>query len=247
MAQVFQLLVQQRIDEPSVLLQDFRPRQLGETIGDPLRLFRVIELHEGVVDLLEANAALRHFLHDVIMAVDIDLAGERRPRLQAHMHQAEVFVPEIVIKDALRNLFGNETRPIFAGRQLESGASLHDAQHADQPVVQRMLVQLLFGPGILVDLALMVFVEPTELGGESLGMVDDLFGPGGRDDLHEISTPHLQHIIDELFKCGGVAEGQMPLEDDPVKTRKVPGDQAGKLDDERAYCLHGIRFLNDCW
>jgi hypothetical protein len=39
----------------------------------------------------------------------------------------------------------------------------------------------------------------------------------------------------------------MALEDDAVKTGQNPGDEAGKLGDEGAYCLHGIRFLNDCW
>jgi hypothetical protein len=34
----------------------------------------------------------------------------------------------------------------------------------------------------------------------------------------------------------------MSFEDNPVKTRKIPGDQAGKLGDKRAYCFHGIRF-----
>src|ERR1041384_2981557 len=110
-----------------------------------------------------------------------------------------------------------------------------------------MLVQLLLGPGILVDVALMILVEPTKLAGERLAMLDEAIGPLGGKDLHEISAAHLQHVVDELLKRRRVTEGQIPFEDHPVKTRKIPGDQTGKLRDERAYCLHGIRFLNDCW
>ena len=64
--------------------------------------------------------------------------------------------------------------------------------------------------------------------------------------LQEVGPSDFQRVIDEALELGGTTDRQMPLEDDPVKTGQNPGDQAGKLDEERAYCLHGIRFLNDC-
>ena len=54
-------------------------------------------------------------------------------------------------------------------------------------------------------------------------------------------------MIHKAFERGGLANGQTPLEDHPVKTGEKPGDDAGKLADEQPYCLHGIRFLNECW
>jgi len=49
------------------------------------------------------------------------------------------------------------------------------------------------------------------------------------------------------LELGRVTERQMSLEDHPFKTRRLPKNQAGELRDERAICLHGIRFLNECW
>lgn len=102
-------------------------------------------------------------------------------------------------------------------------------------------------PSLLVEGALILLVNPSALGGERLGVLDQALGPSRRDEVHEVRAPHLEHVIDERLELGSVTEGQLALEDHPVKARKTPGDQAGKLRDERAYCLHGIRFLNDCW
>jgi hypothetical protein len=154
---------------------------------------------------------------------------------------------KIVIKYTLRNLLGDEARPIFATRQLERGASLHHTEDTDQTVPKGMLVQLLLGPGVLVDLALIILVKPTPLVGERFGMFDESLGPGRRGDLHEVGAAHLQDVIDERLELRRVTEGQMTFEDHPIKTREFPENQTGKLRDERAYCLHGIRFLNDCW
>src|SRR3954466_14836351 len=98
-----------------------------------------------------------------------------------------------------------------------------------------MLVQLLLGPGILVDLALMELVKPTPLARKRLGMVDQPLGPRWSDALAEIHAANLQDVIDKCLELRRVAERQMPFEDHPVKTRKIPGDQTGKLYDERAY------------
>src|ERR1019366_9021550 len=183
----------------------------------------------------------------VIMAVRINLAREGSPRLQADVHQAEVLIPKIVIKHTLRNLLGDEARPTFTTRQLERGASFHHTQNTNETVTKRMLVQLLFGPGILVDVALIILVKPTAFVGERFAMFDKPLGPGRRGDLHEVGATHLQDVIDERLELRRVAERQMSFEDHPIKTRKLPENQADKLRDERAYCLHGIRFLNDCW
>ena len=78
-------------------------------------------------------------------------------------------------------------------------------------------------------------------------MIDEAIRPLGSDDFHEIGTAHLEIVIDEALKLGSITDGEMPFEDHAVKTRKSPGNQTGKLGGERAYCLHGIRFQNECW
>lgn len=211
-----------------------RPRQLGEAIGDALRFLRVVELHEGIVDLLEADVALLQLLHDIIVTVDIELTGVRRVGLQTHMHQAEVLVPEIVIKDALGNLAEIETGAFLRVDEFERGAGFHHAQDADQAMVERMLVKLLLGPSVLVDVAVIKFVKPTVARGKGLGMIDELLGPQGSNGLNEISTSHFEDVIDKAFEGRRVADLQMSLEDQPIKTRKMPRNQTSKLDDERA-------------
>ena len=52
---------------------------------------------------------------------------------------------------------------------------------------------------------------------------------------------------DEILEFKRTADGEMPFKEHPIKTRKNPGNDAGKLDEEGAYCLHGIRFRNGCW
>jgi len=53
-------------------------------------------------------------------------------------------------------------------------------------------------------------------------------------------------VVNEAFEFPNAADRQMPFEENSVKTREGPGDQAGKLGEKGAYCLHGIRFLNEC-
>jgi hypothetical protein len=87
---------------------------------------------------------------------------------------------------------------------------------------------------------------PAAFLGEELGVPHDSLRPPRRNFVHEVAAAHLQPVIDEELELVRPTDGQMPLDDDPVKTGQNPGDEAGKLDDERADYLHGIRFLNDC-
>ena len=101
MAQTLEFRVQQRIDLPGVPFQDFRPGQLGEAVGAALCRRGIGQLHEGVIDLLEGEAFLLQLSCHVVVAIGIHLTGERRPSLQADVHQPQFLVDEVVIQDAL--------------------------------------------------------------------------------------------------------------------------------------------------
>lgn len=246
MAHSLEFVVQQRVDLPCVPFQDLRPRQLGEPIGAALGRRRIGQRHKGVIDLFESNAFLLQLPRHVIVAVGIHLTGERRPGLQANVHQPQFAIDEVVVQDALRHIPPNETWPILAAAELERRTTLHHAQDANQPFEDRRHVQLLFGPGILVDVAGTILPDPAIFLSEELGMPDDFLRPPRRNLVHEVATAHFQAIIDEVLEFISPTDGQMPLEDNSVKTGQNPGDEAGKFDDERAYYCHGIPFLNDC-
>ena len=72
---------EQGIDLPCPAVEDFRPVELGEAVGDALRLVGVVELCERVVLLHEAQLLLHHLLGQPFVAIDVDLDSERQPGL----------------------------------------------------------------------------------------------------------------------------------------------------------------------
>ena len=69
---------------------------------------------------------------------------------------------------------------------------------------------------------------------EALGVIDESLRPIVPGLLEEIATAHLQGVIDEVFHLKRTTDRQMPLEDDAIETRQGPGNNAGKLGEERA-------------
>jgi hypothetical protein len=246
MAQPFQDVVQQRIDLTRVAFQDVRPPQFGKAVGEPLRSRRVAQLDKGVVDLFESNAPLLELPRHVLVAIGVHLASERRPSLQADVHDSQVAVVEVVIQNTLRHFPQHEARAVLSGSQFEGRASFHDAQNTNQPLAHRMPIALLFSPGVLVDLAGFILPSSAALPCELLGVLDQAFGPFRAKKSQEIGTPHLQNVINELLKLGRPTDWQMALKNYAVKTGENPRNEPGKLGNKRRYCLHGIRFLNDC-
>src|SRR5512135_3112503 len=86
---------EQRIDLPCPTVEDSRPFELGEAVGQALGLGGVVELCERVVLLHEAEFLLDHLLGQPFEAVDVDLDGERQPGLQADVDQAELGIEEV--------------------------------------------------------------------------------------------------------------------------------------------------------
>ena len=112
---------QQRIDLPCPTIEDFRPVELGEAVGQALGLDRVVELGERVVLLHEAQLLLHHLLGQPFVAIDVDLDGERQPGLQANVDQAELGIEEVVIEDPLLPRSADELRPLGTGMSAKEG------------------------------------------------------------------------------------------------------------------------------
>ena len=184
MTQSLEFLFQEGIDTPRVGLKDFWPREFGEAVGDSLRRLRIIQHHETVIDLLEWQTLLLQLAGDEVVAIDVDLACERSPGLQTHVHQSQIAIQEVVIEDTLGNLLGYEARPTFGMPELEGPTGFLNAQDTDQTYLQGMRFDLLFGPGVFVDLTLTVLVQATGLLGKPLGVRHEptqvCKGPGGR-------------------------------------------------------------------
>jgi hypothetical protein len=202
---------------------------------------RVVQLHEGVVDLLEADALLHQLPRHVVVAVDVDLARERRPRLQANVHEPQFLVEVVVVEDALRHRPRSEARTPVAGGEFERAARLHDAEHADQSVGERRIVESLPGPGVFVDRTGMELVTPTGSFGRALGVLDQTIRPTRRDRLEELGPSHLQDAVDEPLELVDAADREIAFDNHPVEAGENPGDEAGEFGGEGGYCLHGIR------
>ena len=217
--QFLEFLGQERIDLASVFLQDFRPGQLDETVGQTLGGLGVAQLREAVVGLLEEDILLLHLAGQELMAIDINLTGERSPGLQTDMHQAEVGIEEVIIKDALRHSARHKNGAFIGIAKFERRTGFLDAQDADKTLLDVVLVALALGPGVLVDVALKIQIRSTELGRVILGMLHETLGPSVHGLLHEVAAPLLENVIDKPVQFLGARDGQMPLEDDPVEAR----------------------------
>src|SRR5271156_6125634 len=77
-------------------------------------------------------------------------------------------------------------------------------------------------------------------------MVHQFLRPHRADQLQKIVATDFQNVIDEFLELRRSTDRQMTLENHSVKTRQNPGNETGKLGNERRYWFHGIRFLNDC-
>jgi hypothetical protein len=200
-------IVQQRIDQPGIAFQDLGPGQFRKAIRQALRLAGIRQLDEGITLLHETELSPGHLLGDIVVAVDIHLNRERSPGLQADVHQAEVVVQEVVIEDPLWHVSAFETRPTLGLNELERTATFHDAQDANQTGTDTLFVQLLLGPGILVNLSLLILENPALPLRIVLSVLDQPFGPSASDLVGKMATPDLEHMVDELLKFFATAEG----------------------------------------
>ena len=184
-------------------VEDFRPVELGEAVGDALGLVGVVELGERVVLLHEAQFLLHHLLGQPFVAVDVDLDGERQPGLQADVDQAELGIEEVVVEHPLLSGSTDELGPFGAGHECEGGTGFLGAEDADESLGDALVADEVLGPLVLAELAGAILVGAAGLLRPVLGMLDQAVGVLGRQGFHEVGAANFQDAIDEVFEFAG--------------------------------------------
>ena len=203
-------------------------------------LVGVVELGERVVLLHEAQLLVHHLLGEPLVAVDVDLDGERQPGLEADVDQAELTVEEVVVEDPLLAGPADELRPFRPGHECERRTGFQGTEDAHESLGDALVSDEVVGPLVLAELAGAIRVGAAGLLRPVLGMRDQAIGVLGCQGLHEVATADLQDAVDEVLEFAGGGQGQMALEDDAVEAGEHGDDEAGKLGDEARQRLHGV-------
>jgi hypothetical protein len=90
-----------RIDLPCPTVEDARPLERGEAVGQALGLGGVVAWWERVVLVHEAEFLRHQLLGQPFVASDVDLDGARQPGLQAAVDQAALGIEEVVLGKGL--------------------------------------------------------------------------------------------------------------------------------------------------
>ena len=93
-------LVKQWIDETNPTVEDVNPFEFAEAVCEGLGTLRIVELGEGVVGLNEAEALLVHLPSEPVVAIDVDLNGEREAGFLTDVNEAEVGIEKVMVQDA---------------------------------------------------------------------------------------------------------------------------------------------------
>jgi hypothetical protein len=92
--------VKQWIVETNPMVEDVNPLESGEAVGEGLGTLWVVELGEGVVGLDEAEVLLVHLPSEPVVAIDVDLNGEREAGFLTDMNEAKVGIEKVMAQDA---------------------------------------------------------------------------------------------------------------------------------------------------
>src|SRR5262249_12047367 len=136
-------LAEQGVDLAGPAVQDPHPAETREAVGQGLGLGWVVELGEGVVLLHEAAAGAMQLAGQPVVAVDVDLGGEREPGRHPDVAEAELRIEEVEVKDALGPAGEAESRPAVAVAQFDGAAGFLAAEDAHQALAEASLAQLL--------------------------------------------------------------------------------------------------------
>src|SRR5713101_7701215 len=232
-------LAEQGVHRARPAVEDLDPAQPREAIGQGLRLGRVIELGEGVVMLHEADARVEELPGQPVVAVDVDLGGEREPSLHADVAEAEFRIQEVEVEDALGPAGEGEPGPTIAVAEFDRAAGLLAAEDADEALAETAFADLLLHEVFLAVASLKVDIRGTLPSSEVFGVGDEEFG-FFLCEGQEIFTLDAESMIDEAIEVGFVGERQVSLEDYSILATKGGDDGGSELDDKRVRRLHGV-------
>ena len=123
---------EQRVDSHGVAVEHVHPVDTLEAIGQLLRRFGIAQTQKRVVQLQVRDTVLAHLPGQPLVAVDVHLDPEGKPRLQLHVDEAEVAVHEIVVEVQALASGIPDVRRATVPLQGKRSARLHRRQHAHQ-------------------------------------------------------------------------------------------------------------------
>jgi len=187
-----------------------------ETIGASLRRRWVAQVHQGVGAGLISDADLVQFAGQPIVAVDVDLHGQREPSFQLDMDETQRGVQPIDVQHQAAPEILLEARPTLAVLPAKGPAGFQAGATADaaclwavprdQPPGCRCPARL---AGQVADRRAGLLDQRPHVLLEALG---DL-----RSERLEVLEQHV-FLGQEAFQAAGLAAGQVTAEDHAVKT-----------------------------
>jgi len=198
-----------------------------ETVGQHLGLFEVLNVHEGVFNLLKVDAFFRKLDGEMIVRVAIELQPERGPGGHPQIAESEVLIDkiEVVVETAAgiileKGLMGGLVMPGLVSR-----ACLHRRKDVDQPRMISPFLEDFLNPILFaerVDLA-DEFDGKTVVVSQSLHVLTDLIPVRGRP-LLIIEDSNIVPI-EEACHCLGMADvWQSSLYNNSVIAGKYAGN-----------------------
>lgn len=178
-----QHVTQLRHHLPGVPVQDPRPVQVREAIGQALRTRQVADTDEDVVDLRVLDAAGRELAIQPLVAVEVDLDLQREPGLHPNVQQAEITVHEVVVQVQTLALGGLHVGLPGGEPQRERAARLQRREETHQPFLDAVTLGDLARGIFLAHLGAQVLEWPAALAGQGNRMRLHAFGVGQQERL----------------------------------------------------------------
>jgi hypothetical protein len=232
-----QLVAQERIDPGGEAIEHGLPVQPGEAVGEPLHAAGMLEPEERILQAAVPEPATVHLPGQPLVAVDVHLHREGEPGLHAGVAEAELPIEEVAVQEQTLPPGRADRRAAVAVGQAKAAARLDRAEHADEAVAGRD------GPGPLVlpHRRLEVLVGASRLLRHRVGMRLEALSLLEHERLQVLEQEAAAG--EELLHRVGVAERQVPLEQQPVEAGQRPRCRRRMLGEKPA---HGVlRLVRD--
>jgi len=222
------------IDTFGELREDCGPALVYEHVGQFLGPNTVIDAKQCIVGAHEPDARGREPTSEVFVTVETDLDHEREPGGDPNVNHPEGFVDEVEVQTQTLASGRDDLGFAVTGQHFEAVACLNGRQDTDQAVVDTVALGDLAGEVIFPTVG--VYAQPRSAS-FSRGLPGSVLEPV-RMAIHKVFEIADEHVVipQNPFHGAGPVQGQMPFEEDPVKTRYRPGEQIPVACDK---VLHG--------
>jgi len=203
---------------------------LYQPVRETLGLRQIGNPGEGVVFLAIGDPMPLELACQDFVAMDTDLDGQRKPRLDADMHQSHLPVQEVEVERQALAAGRHQPRPALAGHQLET---CHGSQDADQALTEPFVADYLLHKVFLLLTAVQVDHRPPGPLGHRLRMLEEASGML-LDETSEVLGAQAvltEHMLPDLR----ANHRQVALEHDPVETAQDTANHLAILMDEAFY------------